>query len=202
MSDSQNSEAKHKIRIWCDGCWDLWHYGHANALRQSKLCGDVLVVGVHSDDEIVKHKGLPVYRYEERVAMVSACKWVDEIVLDAPYQTTLATLDQNKIDFCVHGEDISTTADGQDSFSEVKSAGRFKLIKRTDGISTTDIVGRMLLSSKRHYGTPNDEQAAKQANEWEGVGSVKQFLTTSRKIVQFSSGRAPKVSFSLMLRER
>eukprot|EP01102_Stenamoeba_stenopodia_P010148 TRINITY_DN3026_c0_g3_i10.p1 TRINITY_DN3026_c0_g3~~TRINITY_DN3026_c0_g3_i10.p1 ORF type:complete len:302 (-),score=50.60 TRINITY_DN3026_c0_g3_i10:71-976(-) len=126
--------------------------------------------------------------------MVSACKWVDEIVLDAPYQTTLATLDQNKIDFCVHGEDISTTADGQDSFSEVKSAGRFKLIKRTDGISTTDIVGRMLLSSKRHYGTPNDEQAAKQANEWEGVGSVKQFLTTSRKIVQFSSGRAPKAT--------
>ena len=125
---SDNQQAKHKIRIWCDGCWDLWHYGHANALRQAKLCGDVLVVGVHSDDEIVQHKGLPVYKYEERVAMVSACKWVDEIVLDAPYQTTLVTLDQNKIDFCVHGEDISTTADGQDSFSEVKSAGRFKFV--------------------------------------------------------------------------
>jgi len=45
----------------------------------------VLVVGVHSDEEIIKHKGIPVMKYEERIAMVSACKWVDEIVFDAPY---------------------------------------------------------------------------------------------------------------------
>jgi len=60
----------------------------------------------------------------------------------------------------------------------------------------------MLLSSKRHYCTPNDENAAKQANDWEGVGSVKQFLTTSRKIVQFSSGRAPKVFSSYSDQDR
>jgi len=86
------------------------------------------VVGVHSDEEIIAHKGIPVMKYEERIAMVSACKWVDEIVLDAPYQTMLSVMDQNKIDYCVHGEDISTTADGSDSFSEVKNAGRFKFV--------------------------------------------------------------------------
>jgi hypothetical protein len=88
----------------------------------------VLVVGVHSDEEIIAHKGIPVMKYEERIAMVSACKWVDEIVLDAPYLTMLSVMDQNKIDYCVHGEDISTTADGSDSFSEVKNAGRFKFV--------------------------------------------------------------------------
>jgi ethanolamine-phosphate cytidylyltransferase len=182
------ARGNHPIRIWCDGCWDLWHYGHANALRQAKLCGDVLVVGVHSDEEIIQHKGIPVMKYEERIAMVSACKWVDEIVLDAPYQTMLSVLEANKIDYCVHGEDISTTADGTDSFAEVKAAGRFKLIKRTGGISTTDIVGRMLLSSKRHFAGGEESGSV----QWGEVGSVKQFLTTSRKIVQFSSAKAPK----------
>jgi len=196
MSDTNGTTAdttkSHPIRIWADGCWDLWHYGHANALRQSKLCGDILVVGVHSDDEIIKHKGIPVLNYQERIRMVSSCKWVDEIVLDAPYETTLATLDQNNIDYCVHGEDISTTADGKDSFYSVKQAGRFKLIKRTDGISTTDIVGRMLLYSKQHYSPDISALNNNHPKEsWSG-GNIKQFLTTSRKIVQFSSAKPPK----------
>jgi len=43
--------------VWADGCFDLVHFGHANALRQAKSLGDYLVVGVHSDEEITKHKG-------------------------------------------------------------------------------------------------------------------------------------------------
>jgi ethanolamine-phosphate cytidylyltransferase len=49
-----------------DGCFDLMHYGHANALRQAKLLGDQLVVGVVSDEEIVANKGPPVLSMEER----------------------------------------------------------------------------------------------------------------------------------------
>jgi len=37
------------------------HFGHANSLRQAKLMGDYLVVGVHTDEEIEKHKGPPVF---------------------------------------------------------------------------------------------------------------------------------------------
>ena len=55
-----------KVRVWADGCFDMVHFGHANAMRQAKLMGDQLVVGVHSDEEIVKNKGPPVFTEQER----------------------------------------------------------------------------------------------------------------------------------------
>lgn len=44
----------------------MMHFGHANMLRQAKEMGDYLVVGVHSDEEILKNKGPPVMKEEER----------------------------------------------------------------------------------------------------------------------------------------
>lgn len=42
------------------------HFGHANSLRQAKALGDYLIVGVHTDEEITKHKGPPVFNEQER----------------------------------------------------------------------------------------------------------------------------------------
>ena len=86
--------------------------------------GDVLYVGVHSDAEITQHKGPPVFNEEERYKIVKAIKWVDEVVMNAPYVTTIDTLDKYNCDFCVHGDDITLSADGKDTYEEVKSAGR------------------------------------------------------------------------------
>lgn len=63
---------------------------------------------------------------EERYNAVAACKWVDELVKDVPYLTCLEDLDRYNIDFVVHGDDISTTADGQDAYRLVKAAGRYR----------------------------------------------------------------------------
>ena len=119
----------------------MMHFGHANALRQCKtiLGGDQLVVGVHSDKEIEKHKGPPVMNEEERCATflalpthvfsykaVSACKWVDEVVQDAPYVTDLSWMDKHNCQYCAHGDDIVVDASGQDTYGQVKAAGRFK----------------------------------------------------------------------------
>lgn len=57
---------KKKVKIWVDGCFDMMHFGHANALRQAREMGDYLVVGVHSDEDIALNKGVPVMRAEER----------------------------------------------------------------------------------------------------------------------------------------
>lgn len=87
----------------------MMHFGHANALRQAKEMGDYLIVGVHTDEEIRKNKGPPVMNEQERYKAVRACKWVDEVVEAAPYTTQIDVLDQYSCDFCVHGDDISTT---------------------------------------------------------------------------------------------
>ena len=85
----------------------MMHSGHFNAVRQAKLLaeqvGGVLVVGVHTDAEILANKGPPVMNDEERLAIVTAVKWVDELIFDTPYSATLPFLDSIDADFCVHG---------------------------------------------------------------------------------------------------
>ncbi len=72
------------VRVYMDGCFDVMHYGHANALRQARALGDQLVLGLISDDEIRRAKGPPVMNYKERKTLVSANKWVDEVIDGAP----------------------------------------------------------------------------------------------------------------------
>ncbi|KAI7900927.1 uncharacterized protein BX663DRAFT_515734 [Cokeromyces recurvatus] len=180
----------------------MMHYGHANALRQAKSMGDILVVGVHSDQSIEINKGPTVMNEEERYAAVEACKWVDEVVRDAPYNTTVECLKQHHIDFCVHGDDVTTMADGTDCYQAVKDAGLYKECKRTVGVSTTELVGRMLLLSKEHHHKQqrhvvgNREEAVKSfishSSSTTNNSRVSHFLPTSKRIVQFADGREPK----------
>lgn len=53
--------------------------------------------------------------------------------------------------YVVHGDDITSDSDGDDCYRFVKEAGRFVVVKRTPGISTTDLVGRMLLCTRGHF---------------------------------------------------
>ncbi|KAG1655984.1 Ethanolamine-phosphate cytidylyltransferase [Nymphon striatum] len=178
--------------------YDMVHYGHANSLRQAKAMGDYLVVGVHTDEEIASHKGPPVFNQEERYKMVRAIKWVDEIVEGAPYVSTLDTLDKYNCEFCVHGDDITTTAEGVDTYHIVKSAKRYKECKRTAGVSTTDLVGRMLLLTKNHHkhGEDLDKEEAETVRKDSDAKSpwtvISQFLPTTQKIIQFAEGKEPE----------
>ncbi|KAF6774512.1 hypothetical protein AHF37_06458 [Paragonimus kellicotti] len=119
-------EGRKPVRVWVDGCFDLVHFGHANALRQAKALGDQLVVGVHSDEEVKFHKGPPVFTEQERYRLIRAIKWVDEVVEAAPYVTAVKTMDEHECAFTAHGDDITLTADGSDPYYFVKVAGRYK----------------------------------------------------------------------------
>lgn len=68
------------VRVYLDGCFDVMHYGHANALRQARMLGDELVVGLISDVEIRAAKGPPVMNYAERKTLVGSVKWVNEVI--------------------------------------------------------------------------------------------------------------------------
>eukprot|EP01094_Clydonella_sp_ATCC50884_P021741 TRINITY_DN4858_c0_g1_i1.p1 TRINITY_DN4858_c0_g1~~TRINITY_DN4858_c0_g1_i1.p1 ORF type:complete len:374 (+),score=124.07 TRINITY_DN4858_c0_g1_i1:51-1172(+) len=191
-------KAKKPIRIWCDGCFDMMHYGHANALRQAKTHGDYLIVGVHSDEEIAKNKGPPVMHEDERYAAVRACKWVDEVVEAAPYVTDVDILKKHNVDWCIHGDDIITTADGEDTYGKVKAAGLFKTVPRTRGVSTTDLVGRMLLLTKTHHrGDDEDVENAQEMSEGpqpkqSPYTRLSKFVPTTRQLMQFSVAPEPK----------
>ena len=74
-----------------------------------------------------------------------------QVVFGTPYDPSLELLIKLDCDFCVHGDDMSTTADGRDAYAEVKEAGRMKVVKRTEGVSTTDLVGRLLLMTRQHH---------------------------------------------------
>lgn len=132
--------------------------------------------------------------------MVKGIKWVDEVVKGAPYVTSLDTLDNYNADFCVHGDDITCTADGTDTYHIVKSNGRYKECKRTQGVSTTNLVGRMLLMTKSHFDVgqpicsidPKDLENTRSDNDARSpYTGVSHFLPSSQKIVQFADGLDP-----------
>ncbi|XP_065898520.1 ethanolamine-phosphate cytidylyltransferase-like isoform X2 [Dysidea avara] len=200
-SDSKQNNSG-TVRVWADGCYDMVHFGHANSLRQAKSLGDYLIVGVHTDEEIANHKGPPVYTEQERYKIVRAIKWVDEVVEGAPYVTTIETLDKYNCDFSIHGDDITTTSEGVDTYHIVKKAGKYREVSRTQGISTTDLVGRMLLMTKQHHTYLGSSESYLPGFDCNVTNfsqnplpytRVTNLLSTSQRITQFSDGKEPKV---------
>eukprot|EP01103_Thecamoeba_quadrilineata_P003223 TRINITY_DN13023_c0_g1_i1.p1 TRINITY_DN13023_c0_g1~~TRINITY_DN13023_c0_g1_i1.p1 ORF type:complete len:421 (-),score=91.69 TRINITY_DN13023_c0_g1_i1:145-1377(-) len=178
---------KKKIRAYLDGCFDIMHSGHYNAIRQAKKIADILVVGIHSDKEIEKFKGPTTMKEDERYNLLRACKWVDEVVEDVPYVTTMDLLDKLNCDVNIHGDDIPRKEDGTSIFDEVEKAGRMKIIKRTEGISTTDIVGRMLLMTRTHH-LPSDSVHHNQTVSDDDLYPVRPtLLPTVHRLLEFSN---------------
>lgn len=85
------------------------------------------------------------------LAAVDACRWVTRSVPRAPYVTQLDWISHYGCRYVVHGDDITSDSSGEDCYRFVKQAGRFKVVKRTPSISTTDLVGRMLLCTRTHF---------------------------------------------------
>lgn len=175
LSPPSLSPRKAEVRIWMDGAFDLMHYGHMNAFRQGRALGTTLIVGVNSDETITQCKGKPVFNDAERLDTVKACKWVDEVVEGVPYimseEYIAYVIEKYKIDYVVHGDD-PCIVDGKDVYESAKKLGKYLSVPRTEGVSTTDIVGRMLLMSNAHldlegrnHESPPAEQDTAEASE-------------------------------------
>lgn len=151
--------------------------GHAGAMLQARQLGDELIVGVHSDESILENKGPTVMNLQERMAAVDACRWVTASVSHAPYVTQLSWITHYGCRYVVHGDDITSDSSGEDCYRFVKEAGRFKVVKRTPSISTTDLVGRMLLCTRTHFvkslrRTLSGEDGHGSASERQAEGAV------------------------------
>ena len=142
-------------KIWVDGCFDFMHHGHCGALLQARRTASdpsqsQLLVGIHTDEQITINKGPPVMHTLERYAHARALRWCTQVIEDAPYVTQPEWLDRYGCAYVVHGDDITTDANGEDCYQEMKDLGRFKMVKRTYGVSTTDIIQRILTKKNNH----------------------------------------------------
>lgn len=120
-------------------------------MLQSRRFGSELLVGLHNDEDIAKNKGPTVMNLAERVAAVNACRFSTLCVPHAPYVTSIPWISHYGCQYVTHGDDITSDASGEDCYRFVKRAGRMKIVPRTPGISTTDLVSRMLNISKDHF---------------------------------------------------
>ncbi|KAG9440536.1 hypothetical protein H6P81_020701 [Aristolochia fimbriata] len=149
--EKQNLEAEGisaPVRVYADGIYDLFHFGHARSLEQAKKLfpNTYLLVGCCNDEVTHMYKGKTVMTESERYESLRHCKWVDEVIPDAPWVLTQEFIDKHKIDYVAH--DSLPYADasgaGKDVYEFVKSIGKFKETKRTEGVSTSDVIMRIL----------------------------------------------------------
>ncbi|CAL5010343.1 unnamed protein product [Urochloa decumbens] len=146
-SPSVSSDAR-PLRVYADGIYDLFHFGHARALEQAKKSfpNTYLLVGCCSDEITHLYKGKTVMTEDERYESLRHCKWVDEVIPDAPWIISQEFIDKHNIDFVTHDAlpYADTSGAANDVYEFVKAIGKFKETKRTKGISTSDIIMRIL----------------------------------------------------------
>lgn len=134
------------IRIYADGVFDLFHLGHMKQLEQAKKSFPKveLVCGVPSDVETHKRKGLTVLTDEQRCETLMHCKWVDEVIPSAPWCVTPEFLLKHKIDYVAHDDLPYASTDSDDIYKPIKEKGMFLTTQRTEGISTSDIITKII----------------------------------------------------------
>ena len=94
-----------KIIVYAAGVWDMFHVGHLNLLKSAKALGDILIVGVSTDDLVFKYKHHhPLLSYEDRAAVVAACRYVDAVVPQRTLEKD-EQLEKLDVDILVVGDD-------------------------------------------------------------------------------------------------
>jgi len=144
---------RHEAVVFTNGCFDLLHVGHIKYLQFARRQGDLLVVGLNSDDSVRRFKGpsRPILHQEDRSQVLAALEAVDYIII-LDETTPEALIEQVRPDVLVKGEDWRDKGVVGREFVE-SHGGRVVLAPLVDGISTSDIVSRIV----ERYARSNDE---------------------------------------------
>ena len=124
-----------KVVLTC-GTFDLFHVGHLRILERARALGDKLVVGVSSDALNIKKKSrAPIMNQEQRMAIVSALKSVDEVFLEESLDLKAQYIQNYRATvFCI-GNDWEGKFDG--------IAHEVVYFERTPAVSTTEIIEKI-----------------------------------------------------------
>jgi glycerol-3-phosphate cytidylyltransferase len=119
------------------GCFDIFHVGHLNLLRNAKKLGDVLIVGIPSDYAIIiepKKNGAPAMTSEERLRIIQSIDCVDLAFVYAENKDLEKSIEVIRPDVICRGDDWH-------DYPGKKMADKLKIktvyLPHTDGISST-----------------------------------------------------------------
>ena len=120
------------------GVFDMFHIGHLNILKRAKEQCDYLIVGVSTDEVVEEYKKkTPIIKFEERIAIVEAIKYVDEVVP----QTTMDKMEawkQLKFDVVFHGSDWKGSDMYNNIIEKFNNVGvKVIFLPHTEGVSST-----------------------------------------------------------------
>ena len=132
------------IVVYTSVVCDLLHIGHINLFKKAKELGDKLIVGVISDEGVSRYKRTPIIPLEQRIAIISALKYVD-IVIEQDERSGVENMKKlGNISILIRGDD----AEIPDEIDYIKSiGGKFVKIPYTSGISTSDIINKIILKN-------------------------------------------------------
>jgi glycerol-3-phosphate cytidylyltransferase len=106
---------KYKIG-YTTGVFDMFHIGHLNVLKNAKKYCDYLIVGVSTDDLVQSYKKkIPVISFEERIAIVEAIRFVDEVIPQTSMDKYTAW-EKLHFDAIFHGDDWK----GSEMYNEIE----------------------------------------------------------------------------------
>ena len=129
--------------VFTNGCFDLLHPGHIRSLEKARALGDVLIVGINSDESVrtLKGEGRPVIPEQERAEILASLECVDAVLIfdELTPQNVVARLVP---DVLVKGGDWpGNQIVGRE---EVEAAGgKVVLVDVVQGYSTTDILKKI-----------------------------------------------------------
>jgi|TARA_B110000263_G_C15188749_1_gene455040 rfaE bifunctional protein nucleotidyltransferase chain/domain len=129
--------------VFTNGCFDILHVGHIRYLSEARSLGDILVVGVNSDESVRNLKGpsRPINSLSDRALLLSELVCVDYVV-SFKEQTPLKLIKMIMPDILVKGGDY--TLDTVVGSSEVIDAGgKVELLKFHDGYSSTNYIDKI-----------------------------------------------------------
>lgn len=125
-------------RVITFGTFDVFHVGHLRILERARSYGDYLIVGVSTDALNMSKKGRhPVYREDERKAIVGALACVDEVFDEHSLDDKADYIREHRADVLVMGDDWAGRFDEFSSLCEVV------YFPRTPSISTTELIEKI-----------------------------------------------------------
>lgn len=142
----QNLRTEGAKIVFTNGCFDILHLGHVRYLSQAKKLGDVLIVGLNTDDSVTKLKGKerPYLSEMERAEILASLGCVDYVCLFSEMRPD-NLIKIVKPDFHVKGGDYKINKLPEKKLVE-SLGGKVVVIPPIKGKSTTNIVERILSS--------------------------------------------------------